>query len=171
MFGASSSEKMVSLSMKGDSYPAVMFHSWQRDLGPTGAFRVLTEEHLEAGGGVPLGRNGGTESGQEIQQILGGGLQSTDNSLCLGDIQADVNFQVVENRSTSDLPSFFSSPPRARRKLFTRCPAVQPRAVPRRLFSITQIKKHSIPASHTTLHTLRGETVAQRGTWFALSFP
>lgn len=32
-------------------------------------------------------------------------------------------------------------------------------------------KKHSIPTSHTTLHTSRGETAAQRGTWFSLSFP
>lgn len=31
-------------------------------------------------------------------------------------------------------------------------------------------KKHSNPTSHTTLHTSRGETAAQRGTWFSLSF-
>lgn len=28
-------------------------------------------------------------------------------------------------------------------------------------------KKHSIPASHTSPHTLRGQTAAQRGTWFS----
>lgn len=32
-------------------------------------------------------------------------------------------------------------------------------------------KKHSIPASHTTVYPSRGETAAQRGTWFAGSFP
>lgn len=32
-------------------------------------------------------------------------------------------------------------------------------------------KMHSVPVIHTTPYTLRGQTTAQRSTWFALSFP
>lgn len=93
----------------------------------------------------------------------------------LGDELVDVNLRVVEDRSASLQQLCYASLPPlpfwAWRKLFTRCPAVQPRAGPGRLFSITQIKSTLSIQSHNSPHTSSRETAAQRGTWSALSFP
>ena len=136
------------LSGEGHSYPAVTVGVGLRDDWCHWRLHEATAWGWQLSSS---GQESGAEVVREIQEILGGGLQSGDKSSCLegrlgwykplsGWGQVCLSSPLLSSPLRNCYASLPPLPFWAWGKLFTRCPAVQPRAGPGRLFSITQIK-------------------------------